>query len=287
MKKIIQEILTFYKNPKDTRSENLSIKNNIKYIFYTFVLNIIVSLPIILSLIYLVDYDSLPKDTERIDYNSNTIWLTTLSIVILVPLFEEIIFRLPIRYNKLYSFLFTRKTWTYIFKTLVYLLPIVFALVHLTNHGEINQKLLLYSPILIGSQLISGYFYTFLRVRFNFISALICHSLWNLLSTFIPFLIGVFEKPYEKKTTDIDLYIKYYEFNDLKKQKFSIDSSGGKIYKIESKQFSINHIVDTIANEKRNDIDFIIDLKFESKEGVSKEEFKKLINEYDDFNNKP
>lgn len=284
MNKFIKEIISFYKNPQDIRSSDISFKSNIRAIINTIILDILISIPIIIALIFIMKSDLLPIDSEYIDYNSNTIWTTILSIVILVPLLEEITFRLPLRYNWLYSKLITRKTWGYFFRILVYIFPFIFGYVHLTNFGKINSTLILLSPILVGSQLLSGYLYTFLRVRYNFISAVICHSTWNFITTVVPLLMGMLEKPYEKKTNDYYLSIKYHEFNDLKKQKLSVDSSNGKIFKIDVKQYSINHIVDTLTNKNRNASDFIIDLELNSKKGITKDEFIKIINQYDTDN---
>lgn len=285
MNKFIKEIISFYKNPQDIRSSDTSLKKNVQAILYIFFIDFIIFLPILLGLFYLSEHDILPIDSKLIDYSSNTIWAATLSIVILVPILEEIVFRLPLRYNWLYSKFISRKNWNIIFKFLVYVVPLIFGYVHLTNYGNITLKLILLSPILIGSQLLAGYLYTFIRVRFNFISSVICHSIWNFITTFIPILMGILEKPYEKHTKNYDLSIKFHELNDLNKQKLSVDSSNGKIFKIDIKQYSINHIVDTLTNKNRNDTDFIIDLELNSKKGITKDEFIRIINQYDSDNN--
>lgn len=89
------------------------------------------------------------------------------------------------------------------------------------------------------------------------------------------------EKPYSEENENYNVKIQYFEYNKLEDQKLSIDSTGSKIFKIESNQYSINHLVDTLANEKRNKTDFIINLKLESKKGITKKEFVNIIKKYD------
>ena len=155
----------------------------------------------------------------------------------------------------------------------------------MTNYGEITLSLLKIAPILVGSQIIGGYLFTFLRVRFNFISAVISHCLWNFSITIYLLITSSFEKPYSQTTENYDVKIKYFEYNDLEKQKLVVDSSKNRIFRIEANQYSINHLVDSLTNKERKKTDFIIDLKLESKKGITKEEFVDIINKYD-INNK-
>lgn len=281
MKNYFIELYQFYKCPTDERIEDYSFKKNFKYILFTSLVDFIVLLLIFPILYYLLKNNLVPEDFENISYKDNQIVSAIIVISVLVPFIEELIFRLPLRYNKFYKLLITRKSWNYIFKILVYTVPFVFGLVHLSNYGNITLSLLKIAPILVGSQIIGGYLYTFLRVRFNFISALISHCLWNFLLSLYPLVAAVFEKPYTVKTDKYEVQIIYSEYNDLDKQKLIIDSSGNKLFKVESNQFSINHLVDSLTGEKRKKTDFIIDLKLESKKGITKEEFVDIINKYD------
>lgn len=281
MKNYFIELYQFYKYPTDERIEGYSLKKNIKYILYTSLVDFIAFLLIFPLLYYLLKNNLVPEDYENIIYKDNQIVSAIIVISVLVPLIEEMIFRLPLRYNKFYKLFITRESWNYIFKILVYTIPFLFGFVHLSNYGNITLSLLKIAPILVGTQIIGGYLYTFLRVRFNFISALIPHCLWNFLLSLYPLVAAVFEKPYTDKTDKYEVQIIYSEYNDLNKQKLSIDSSGNRIFRIESNQYSINHLLDSLTNEKRKKTDLIIDLKLESKNGITKEEFIHIINKYD------
>lgn len=281
MKTYFIELFNFYKNPKDVRIKNYTLIKNIKYILYTFLADLSLTL-IFFPFLYLLSKNNLiPEDFERINYTDNTLLKSLMVIAVFVPLLEEIIFRFPIRYNKLYRYFISAKVWDFLFKILVYIIPLLFGFVHLSNFGDITLPLILMSPVLIGSQIIGGYLYTFLRVKFNFASAVVTHMLWNLvLSLGVIFLLSV-EKPFQQNDQDLSIEIKQFEYNNLESQNLTIDSIGSKIFKVEAKQYSLNHVVDTIANEQRRKTDVIVDLKLTSKKGITKENFVEIIEDFD------
>lgn len=285
MKNYLIELYKFYKNPKDERIKDYSLNKNIKYVLYTSLVDFGIFLLLFPFLHYLLEHNLIPEDIEKISYKDNTVISSIIIISVLVPIIEEIIFRLPLRYNRFYALFMSSKIWNYIFKVLIYSIPFIFGIVHLNNYGEITLSLLKIAPILVGSQIIGGYLFTFLRVRFNFISAVISHCLWNFSITIYLLITSSFEKPYSQTTENYDVKIKYFEYNDLEKQKLVVDSSKNRIFRIEANQYSINHLVDSLTNKERKKTDFIIDLKLESKKGITKEEFLDIINKYD-INNK-
>lgn len=281
MKTYFIELFNFYKNPKDVRIKNYTLIKNIKYILYTFLADLSLTL-IFFPFLYLLSKNNLiPEDFERINYTDNTLLKSLMVIAVFVPLLEEIIFRFPIRDNKLYRYFISAKVWDFLFKILVYIIPLLFGFVHLSNFGDLTLPLILMSPVLIGSQIIGGYLYTFLRVKFNFASAVVTHMLWNLvLSLGVIFLLSV-EKPFQQNDQDLSIEIKQFEYNNLESQNLTIDSIGSKIFKVEAKQYSLNHVVDTIANEQRRKTDVIVDLKLTSKKGITKENFVEIIEDFD------
>lgn len=281
MKTYFIELFNFYKNPKDVRIKNYTLIKNIKYILYTFLADLSLTL-IFFPFLYLLSKNNLiPEDFERINYTDNTLLKSLMVIAVFVPLLEEIIFRFPIRYNKLYRYFISAKVWDFLFKILVYIIPLLFGFVHLSNFGDLTLPLILMSPVLIGSQIIGGYLYTFLRVKFNFVSAVVTHMLWNLvLSLGVIFLLSV-EKPFQQNDQDLSIEIKQFEYYNLESQNLTIDSIGSKIFKVEAKQYSLNHVVDTIANEQRRKTDVIVDLKLTSKKGITKENFVEIIEDFD------
>lgn len=285
MKLILREIIAFYKDPKDLRADDLSFRNNIHYILVIVMLDLIFFALMAPILHYIHTLKILPDDTSNIIYKQNTLFFNVLTGGILVPFVEELIFRFPLRFNKIYGFFISEKKWQFLFKILVYSFPFIFGIVHLSNFESINVFILIaLSPILIGSQLVGGYLYTFLRVKFNFLSALFCHVIWNCLLILIFVPINYFERPYEVQNGNFKLYMKDSEYSKPDEQIFSVDTSNGKIYKISVKEYSINHVMDSLFKINRNKVDFIVDLRFNSKEGITKNEFIKLIEVYDNSN---
>lgn len=281
MKKFIQEIYSFYSDPKDARAKDLSIKNNIRYILYVLLIDIMCFIIILPMLHYLFSKNIINEETSNIIYKENTLLYNILLIGLLIPFVEEILFRFPLRYNKIYNLIISKTLWNILFKILVYLVPVVFGLVHLSNYNGLSFiEYIIYSPILVGSQLIGGYLYTFLRVRFNFLSALISHSAWNLLFTIIMIPINYFESPYIIENNKYKLIIKSNEYSNIDKQSLSIDTLNNKIFFLSSKEYSINHLMDSVFSYKRDKADFIIDIYFKSDKGIKKQKFIEIINEY-------
>ncbi|MCP1994363.1 CPBP family intramembrane glutamic endopeptidase [Flavobacterium sp. HSC-61S13] len=282
MKVIFKEIIAFYKNPKDLRADDLSLKNNVRYILGVILIDLIFFALIAPMLHYIFTLELIAEDISNIVYKQNTLFYNIIISAVLVPLMEELIFRFPLRYNNFYRYFVSEQKWNYVFKILVYLLPLIFGVVHLSNYENINIFILIaLSPVLIGSQLVGGYLYTFLRVKFNFLSAVFCHISWNciLILIFIP--INYLESPYEVQKGSYQLYIKQSEYSTGEKQVFTIDSKDNKIYNLSIKEYSINHVLDSLFNIKRNKVDYIIDLKFQCNEGIKKEEFIKVIERYE------
>lgn len=72
-------------------------------------------------------------------------------------------------------------------------------------------------------------------------------------------------------------------FETRNTQNFKIDSINGKIHFIDIKQYSTQHILDTIYGPDKYYIeDVLINLRFDSNNGIEKEEFIEILkNEYE------
>lgn len=282
MKKFIQELFSFYRNPTDTRVKDLSIANNIRHLLYVLLIDILCFIILLPGLHYLISNKIINEDISTIVYKENTLLYNLIIAGFIIPFAEEILFRLPLRYNKIYQLFITKNFWNIRFKILVYFVPLIFGLVHLSNYEGLSSiEYIIFSPILIGSQLIGGYLYTFLRVKFNFYSALISHSIWNILFTLILIPINYFEPPYIIKNKEYTLKIKSYEYNSIDNQVLSIDTLNNRILSLSSKEYSINHLMDSLFSYKRNKSDFIVEIDFKSDKGISKEEFIEIISKYE------
>ena len=143
---------------------------------------------------------------------------------------------------------------------------------------------MVFSPIIIASQLIGGFVIVFIRVRYNFFYGMLYHSLWNASLIFPLIFINNFSSPYQEKTEkySIEISEKYF-FDKDEKQVFKIDSLQGKIYKIEVEHYSFQHFLDSLYQGNKYQInDVFIKMKFDSQKGVTKEEFIEILKkEYD------
>jgi membrane protease YdiL (CAAX protease family) len=281
MKEILLEVFKFIESPNDQRIENWTFKKNIKYIIYILCFELLINILIFVPLIYLLDKVEPILHEPRIDYKRNTLIQVLIVTAIFSPIAEEFIFRYLLRYNELFSKLINRSNWNFVFKFLVYISILLFGFVHSSNFE--NSSILFYCilPILVASQLIGGVFLAFLRVRFNITSSIIAHFLWNALITITPLITSIFEKPYEKVTEKYTLKIEYLNYSTKKSQKFEIDSISGKMFKAEIEEYSINHILDYLYQYKRERNDYLVNIKLESQKGLTKEDFKVLLLEYD------
>lgn len=281
MKKIILEVLSFIKNPEDRRIDNWSLKINIKHIFYILFFEFILNLVVINSIIYLINKIEPIVTNTRIVYEDNRLLPMVMAAVLYAPIIEEIIFRLVLRYNIFFSFFISRKRWDIIFRFLVYGSVLAFGFVHSMNF--LNDSTFFYwvLPLLVTTQTIGGFILTYLRVRFNFISSLISHALWNFSMMLILFVSPYFVKPYVKENESYSVKIEHLSFSKVELQRFEVDSSANKVFKLDIKEYSINHILDTLFQHERLLDDYVINLHFESKKGTSKEELKKLLLEYE------
>jgi membrane protease YdiL (CAAX protease family) len=281
MKEILFEVFTFIKSPKDERIENWTLKKNLKYIIYIFGFELLINSLIFIPLIYLLDKVEPIISESRIDYEHNTLLHGIIGISILAPITEEFIFRYILRYNKLFSKFINSNNWNYVFKFILYASVLLFGFVHGGNFE--NSSIFFYCilPILVATQLLGGVFLTFLRVRFNLASSIFSHMLWNSLITIMPFIFSVFEKPYEKSEKNYTLKIENLRYNTSNRQKFQIDSISNKMFKVDIEEYSINHILDSLYHYNRKRDDCLVNIKLASSKGLTKEEFKVLLLEYD------
>jgi|LakMenE01Jun11ns_1017448.scaffolds.fasta_scaffold9888485_1 hypothetical protein len=281
MKKIILEVLSFIKNPDDQRIENWSLKTNIKYIFYILFFEFILNMVVINAIIYVINKIEPIVTNTRIIYEDNKLLPMLIAASLWAPLIEEIIFRLGLRYNKFYSVFINRKRWDFIFRFLVYFTVLAFGFVHSVNF--LNDSTFFYwvLPLLVATQTIGGFILTFLRVRFNFISSLFAHVLWNFSMMLIFIVSPYFFKPYVKENESYSVKIEQLSYSQVELQKFEVDSSANKVFKLKINEYSLNHVLDTLFQHERLLEDYVINLHFESKKGTSKEDLKKLLLEYD------
>ncbi|MRI63118.1 CPBP family intramembrane metalloprotease [Ornithobacterium rhinotracheale] len=283
MKTIFFEIVEFIKNPTDQRIDHYSLAKNLQYLFIVLLIDILINLVFYEPLILLLDKVEPMVMEPRIIYSQNTFWVKLFLYSVFAPLSEEIIFRLWLKYRKFYHFFISRNKWDRIFKHLVYFSTISFGLIHISNYENNSTLFYILAPLIVSTQIFGGFLIAFIRIRFNFISGILLHSLWNFFALIIVCVPFFKNDDFIKNEKEYKLSIQEISFNHDGNQTFEIDSSKQKIHSLHISEYSYNHILDSLFNFNRPKNDILIDLNFESKNGIKKNTLKKLLLEYDKF----
>lgn len=122
-------------------------------------------------------------------------------------------------------------------------------------------------------------------MRINFYYGFLYHALWNFTAGLvIPSIILIFSNPFTDQTKNYNLKIdENILFHQNEPQKISLNIQDDKVYKIQAEQFYLQDILDVVYGKEKYYVDeYLIDMEFSSKQGVSKKEFKKILEkEYD------
>lgn len=282
-KSILNDFFNFLKKPNDQQI-HLSTKNKFSLIFKLLILELLFTLIIVLPINDLID-EFITIKTPSLDYRFNTIYAIILLMVLIVPFLEEIMFRSVLRYNSFFAKKISREKWNRYFPYLVYAMSIAFGLVHASNYYNDSLTFYLLSPLILLSQLSGGFVLSYIRVRINFYYGFIYHASWNLIAALIiPSILLLFSSPIvdHSKNYSLEIYEKIL-FTQSEIQSISLKIENNKIYKIDAEQLYLQDIVDQIYGEEKYYVDeYLIDMDFSSKQGITKEEFKKILEkEYD------
>jgi membrane protease YdiL (CAAX protease family) len=217
IKSTLKDISGFLRKPTEIQDANQSTKQKIKRLSSLLVIDIL--LMIILSAI-IGGFDKLgwvkTEDHQvALLIDLAPVWLVWILTVIIIPFFEEIIFRLPLRFKTNYilrpfTFIFPKtkpailKFWNKRFGYIFYLFTIIFALIHISNY-DFNSTIIYLIPFLVLPQFIMGLFLGYLRVRYNFVSAYLMHALHNAIFITIA-LLSIDNNPVEKLNLETDKY---------------------------------------------------------------------------------
>lgn len=280
IKQTILDLLTFIKKPVDTQL-NASWNSKLRIVFILLGFEILFLFIILFPLYYLISY--FLNVHSKLDYKYDEFWFSIISTLFLAPFFEELSFRLILRRQYLTKVIFNQNIWNKIFPLLTYFTSIVFGFAHLSNFDNDETLFYIFSPIIIASQMIGGFVLAFIRVRFNIWWAMFCHFLWNVFATCLS-VFWSYTFSYNENTPDYSISITESQFYHKEKgRNLKIDSTNGKLYRVEVNQYSFQHTLDTLYQKDKYYIDdAFIYLKFQSKKGITKDEFLKILQkEYD------
>ncbi|MFC3159424.1 CAAX protease self-immunity [Chryseobacterium arachidis] len=271
------DLLQFIKRPNDVQIK-LSVKEKFLFIFNLLMIEIIFFLIFVFPLNYIAEKLITLKQSEAFE---NLGWYEAVFLfVIVAPVLEEWIFRYSLRYNSLFSKLVSREKWNKIFPFLVYILSSVFGLVHLDNYMNDSWKFYALSPLIVASQLSGGLILSFIRVRLNIFCSMLYHAIWNLLfGITIPCVMAFFINPYIDHGKNYNLHIEQKVFiNKDEPVLIDVNSKDDTIYKVEAKQYQFQNLLNHIYGKDKHTTDEgLININFQSKEGISKQEFLEIL----------
>lgn len=198
----LNDFLSFLKKPTDKVDLPISIASKFKIVLAFFVIELPVMLVIILIMGGLESAHIINTENHAIEKLFKTMSPTAIFflVVIIAPLVEELIFRLYLRYEtnlligisiRFGNLFFDRekaaqfdlalnRKWSRFYPKFFYFSALLFGLVHLVNY-EISPAILLFSPILVASQIAGGLIIGFLRVRHGFWTGFMMHSFHNFV----------------------------------------------------------------------------------------------------------
>lgn len=308
MKNAIQLIFKFFLKPVEDSFSGQTITGKIKWLLFL----LLFEMPFMLAAVFLhqllAENGLLDSENHLVkEFIKDNSRIVIIILLILVgPFIEELIFRLPLRFKKLYFIPFTLiilfYAGTLLFKKLhvslalsiplfiaiatflifyifnrnmakkretilsvnyslyFYSVTILFALFHLSNYSY-TPSLLLFSPIVVLPQFVSGFLFGFIRIKQGFIWGFFLHALHNAVFI-LPVLLFPFSnhpKLIEKIDKD-DYTFEVYEGNSFNKLKSIKSSRTASISKVTPNEIILNgkfkDVVSTLTIINKRNIRF-------------------------------
>ncbi|RCU42474.1 CPBP family intramembrane metalloprotease [Chryseobacterium lacus] len=188
-----KSLLNFLKKPADQQDTDQSAKQQSRALFSVLMIDIPVMLLLSGIIALLNDLGWVKTNNHRVGQflQFAPVWMVYLLAVIVIPFFEELIFRLFLRWRRNYIlqlfvavFPKTKSSvyhfWNRRYGVIFYLSAAAFALAHILNYEDENSALY-FLPLLILPQFIAGLFSGYLRVRYNFMLGYFNHALHNAI----------------------------------------------------------------------------------------------------------
>ena len=208
MKVVFLDFLAFLKNPIEQPDAVQTRSEKAKKLFTLLMIDIPVMgvLIGILSGIEALGLFDLEANKFNLLFLTIPVWPLIFILVILIPFFEELIFRLYLRYkyNYLLRFLvfttsiggkvnhekvenWVNRVWARRYKIVYYFSAILFGFVHIANY-DATSMILIFSPIIVAPQFFAGLLLGYIRIRHGLISGFLLHAMHNAIFICIPLL---------------------------------------------------------------------------------------------------
>lgn len=281
MKILVKNIYSWIVNP-DESSLDIDFRSKMILLGQMLLLNLLFTIPVI-ALTEIIHYNIIRLDELLIDDN---IILLLILVIFIGPIIEELIFRFPLRYKRNYlsriidAFIndWIFNNWKYIFKYFLYVMIVLFGLIHLTNYNNTEPIFFLLSPIIVGSQLLGGLVLSYCRIKLGLTWAILQHSLFNLIVTILAFLIFHNYSLVSKSTQKTNLEITELMYIDKETSCYSINRKDGRIYSIDAVNISLYQFMDSLQTKGPKPYDNTwINADFISKDGSTESEILEIM----------
>jgi len=284
MLKILQHFWSFILHPSDRKLIAYHSDTYSKVFFTLFLFKVLI-LAIILPLEHLVQYLD-PVFTKKSDTDEEAV-IYMISAVVFAPLIEEAVFRYLLKYKKFYRFLISHNTYRRYYRWLVYSSVFLYGLAHLFNFENGNPLFYVLGALLVSSNLVDGFVFSFIRVRLGFVYSWALYGIWNLFIFSLMGTIILLKNPVTKiHNAEIDLEINVSQFRDTSQTLFFVRETSDSLFNLNVRQYPLSQVIDSIYGAHQYQVDDkYIDIEMKSAKGYSKDSLLKLLKE--DFTIEP
>ncbi|WP_134089938.1 CPBP family intramembrane glutamic endopeptidase [Olivibacter sp. XZL3] len=282
----IKKINAFIREPVEFFSEPLSRIEKVRIFFIAFLYKLVV-VCLFLAILYMVDKYLMVLRQPLLNMR---LWVYLLFAIIVAPLLEELIFRLPLRYHQnwlwrkierlfgLEPSVFWKKNYRYILYTCV----LLFGVIHLVNYSNSEFFFYLIAPVIVGSQLFGGLILSYTRLKLGFWWSVVKHGLWNALVILLS--LTFFHNKEVVRITEKDVNLSLHELGylDKKAQSFKISRlENGLIDFLEVSNSSVQQLIDSLYLDDELKVlnDTWISLKLQAPEGYDQQALLRVLKE--------
>lgn len=199
---MFKELLAYFRNPVDQFDETATTSFKVKRLFAILGIDLAFAMAagLLITLVDKLDLIDMENHAVADALGNFSIWQLILVAVLITPFFEELVFRLTLRFQanpvaglaRLVSpnagpeanqelAAGRRAWWDRNYRWIFYGFAITFAYVHLANYPDRTAALWLLSPILVAPQFVMGALGGYLRTKFGFLWTFLLHALHNFL----------------------------------------------------------------------------------------------------------
>lgn len=287
--KTIKDFLQFLKSPRDRFSNRITANDRYRIFTVLFFAAILINVFVIIPVVSLVDYYLLDVEHKG-KLRPQTIWWLLFLATIAAPLWEEFVFRFPLKPERNYLVRLADKIagrplfsvfWQRNFRIIFYLVAILFGLIHSFNfENEWNWLFILLLPLLILSQSVTGLFLGYIRLRLGFFWAILFHACFNFVLITIPYLAYQNTELINIKTANYELRVEGLFCMDSDSMFMTYDKRNNKIFMIEANNADLQFVIDA-AVDKGYDVkdDELVHFYFKSEKGLTEQELINLLKE--------